>query len=116
MSNTKLYAMSFSKFYSNYIKKAEKKGRSKEEVDEIIIWLLGYDKANLQKQLDDNKNLEDFINAAPCINENASLITGKICGVRVEEVEDDILRHIHYLDKLVDELAKGKAMDKILRQ
>lgn len=115
MSNAKLYAMPFAKLYSNYVKKAEKKGRTKEEVNQIITWLLGYNDQCLENQMNDHKTLEEMYREAPCINENASLIKGKVCGVQVELVEDEVMRHVHYLDKLIDELAKGKDMEQILR-
>ena len=99
-----------------YIKKAEKKGRTKEEVDEIIFWLTGYDEATLQQQLENKVDFETFFAQAPQLNPKVSLITGVICGYRVEEIEDKLMQKIRYLDKLVDELAKGKAMEKILRK
>lgn len=115
MANQKVYAMLFSKIYPLLVQKAEKKGRTKEEVDEIIFWLTSYDENSLQKQIDNNVSIETFFKEAPQINPNASLIKGVICGYRVEEIEDELMRQIRYLDKLVDELAKGKAMSKILR-
>lgn len=108
--------MSFAGVYPHYITKAEKKGRTKEEVHQIIFWLTGYNEQQLQEILDNKTNFEDFFNSAPQINPNASKITGAICGYRVEDIEDKLMQQIRYLDKLVDELAKGKAMDKILRQ
>jgi hypothetical protein len=99
-----------------YIKKAEKKGRTKEEVDTIIFWLTGYDKKSLQEQIDKKSNFEAFFAEAPQINPNVSKITGVICGYRVEEIEDKVIQQMRYLDKLIDELAKGKAMEKILRK
>ena len=108
--------MSFASVYPLYIQKAEKKGRTKEEVDEIIFWLTGYDEATLQQQLDNKVDFETFFAQAPQLNPNVSLITGVICGYRVEEIEDKLMQKIRYLDKLVDELAKGKAMEKILRK
>jgi len=99
-----------------YVNKVKRKGRTKEEIDEIIFWLFGYDKKSLQAQLDKNSSLQTFYDEAPCINENVSMIKGSVCGVCVQEVEEELMRHIRYLDKLVDELAKGKAMDKILRK
>lgn len=116
MKNEKFYAMPFSKIYPLYIQKAERKGRTKEEVDEIIFWLFGYDEKSLQVQLDQNNSLQTFYDEAPNIHENAPLIKGVVCGVRVEEVEEELMRHIRYLDKLIDELVKGKKMEKILRQ
>lgn len=108
--------MAFAGVYPHYLEKAEKKGRTKAEVDEIIRWLTGYDAQGLQKALDNRTNFETFFGEAPQINPNASKITGMICGYRVEEIEDKLMREIRYLDKLVDELAKGKAMEKILRK
>lgn len=102
--------------YPHYIQKAEKKGRTKEEVDTIIYWLTGYDQQSLQRQLDTKTNFETFFAEAPQINPNVSKITGVICGYRVEEIEDKLMQQIRYLDKLIDELAKGKAMEKILRK
>lgn len=108
--------MTFASVYPHYIAKAEKKGRTKAEVDEIIFWLTGYDEKGLQKVIDDKTDFEHFFTQAPQINPNVSKITGVICGYRVEEIEDDIMQKVRYLDKLVDELAKGKAMEKILRK
>lgn len=108
--------ISFAGVYPHYITKAEKKGRTKAEVDEIIEWLTGYDAKALQQILDNKTNFEDFFADAPQINPNASKITGVICGYRVEEIEDPLMQQIRYLDKLIDELAKGKAMEKILRK
>ena len=102
--------------YPLYIKKAEAKGRTKEEVDTIIFWLTGYDKKTLQKQIDLKNDFQTFFEQAPKMNPNASKITGVICGYRVEEIEDEIIQKIRYLDKLVDELARGRKMEKILRQ
>lgn len=115
MNNAKIFAMPFSSIYPLYIQKAEKKGRTKEEVDRIILWLTGYTKETLQEQINNNTNLETFFAQAPQINPNVTKITGLICGYRVEEIEDKLMQQIRYLDKLIDELAKGKAMDKILR-
>jgi hypothetical protein len=112
----RFYTMSFAGVYPMYIQKAEKKGRSKEEVDEVICWLTGYDQKSLQQQIDKKSNFETFFNEAPKLNPNASKITGLICGYRVEEIEDKLIQKVRYLDKLIDELAKGKAMDKILRK
>ena len=108
--------MSFASVYPHYIQKAEKKGRTKEEVDEIIFWLTGYDKDTLQQQIDNKIDFEAFFAQALQINPNVSKITGVICGYRVENIEDELMQKIRYLDKLVDELAKGKSMDKILRK
>lgn len=114
--NSRVYKMKFSTIYPLYIQKAERKGRTKEEVDEIIYWLTGYDENSLQRQIANEVDLETFFREAPCINPNASLIKGVICGCRVEEIEDELMRNVRYMDKLIDELAKGKAMDKILRK
>ena len=108
--------MSFSSIYPLYIAKVEKKGRNKEEVDEVIYWLTGYDEIGLKKQIDDEVDFETFFEEAPEINPNVSLIKGVICGYRVEDIEDELMQKIRYLDKLVDELAKGKKMEKILRK
>lgn len=116
MDNSRVYKMSFAGVYPHYINKAEKKGRTKAEVDEIIFWLTGYDKKTLQKQIDKKTDFETFFAEAPQMNPNVSKITGVICGYRVEEIEDKIIQKIRYLDKLVDELAKGKKMEKILRK
>jgi len=115
MNNTRVYKMSFASVYPLYIQKAEKKGRTKEEVDTIIFWLTGYDKETLQQQIDNKTDFETFFAEAPQIHPNVSKITGLICGYRVEEIEDKLMQKVRYLDKLIDELAKGKAMDKILR-
>jgi hypothetical protein len=116
MDNTRIFKMPFAKVYPMYIQKAEKKGRTKQEVDEIIFWLTGYGGASLQKQLERNVDFETFFGEAPQNNPNASRITGVVCGIRVEAIEDKLMQQIRYLDKLVDELAKGKAMEKILRR
>lgn len=116
MQNTRIFKMSFASIYPMYIQKAEKKGRTKAEVDEIILWLTGYNEGSLQQQIDDGVDLETFFAQAPQMNPNASLIKGVICGYRVEEIEDTLMQKIRYLDKLIDELAKGKAMEKILRK
>ena len=112
----RIYKLSFPGVYPYYVEKAEKKGRSKEEVDEIICWLTGYSKKELENILTGDMNFETFFTQAPQINPNASKITGVICGYRVEEIEDGIVQKARYLDKLIDELAKGKAMEKILRK
>ncbi len=114
MEKPRIFTMPFSKVYPLYIQKAEKKGRSKWEVDEIIFWLTGYDEISLLQQLKEETNVENFFLQAPSIHPNASLIKGVICGYRVENIEDDTMRHIRYLDKLIDELAKGKSLQKIL--
>ncbi len=116
MDNTKAFKMAFARVYPLYIKKAEKKGRTKEEVHAVIHWLTGYDEETLQQQIDKKVDFETFFAQAPQINSNVSKITGVICGYRVEEIEDKLMQQIRYLDKLVDELAKGRAMDKILRK
>ena len=112
----RVYKMSFASVYPHYINKVERKGKTKEELDEIIFWLTGYDMPALQQILTDKTDFETFFNNAPQPNPNVTKITGMICGYRVEEIEDDIMRKVRYLDKLVDELAKGKKMEKILRQ
>ncbi|MEW5675355.1 DUF2200 domain-containing protein [Flavobacterium enshiense] len=114
--NSRVYKMSFAGVYPHYITKAEKKGRTKEEVHQIIFWLTGYNEESFQKILADQTNFEDFFNNAPQINPNVSKITGVICGYRVEDIEDKLMQQIRYLDKLIDELAKGKTMEKILRE
>ena len=116
MDNTRVYRMAFASVYPLYIKKAERKGRTKEEVDTIIFWLTGYDKKTLQKQIDKKTDFETFFAEAPQLNPNVSKITGMICGYRVEEIEDKLMQKVRYLDKLIDELAKGRAMEKILRK
>ncbi len=116
MDNTRVFKMSFSSVYPLYIKKAEKKGRTKTEVDAVIFWLTGYNKQTLQKQIDNKNDFETFFAQAPLMHPNVSKITGVICGYRVEEIEDKLMQKIRYLDKLVDELARGKAMEKILRK
>ncbi len=115
MNIERIYRLLFSSVYPLYIKKAEAKGRTKEELDTIIFWLTGYDKKTLQKQIDKKSDFETFFAEAPKMNPNASKITGVICGYRVEEIEDPVIQKIRYLDKLVDELAKGRKMEKILR-
>lgn len=116
MTNEKLFKMPFSKIYPMYVQKVERKERTQAEVDQVIEWLLGYDQNQLQQTLSSNENIKDFVDQAPSLNPNASLITGVICGVRVEEIAEPTMQKIRYLDKLVDEVAKGKAMEKILRQ
>ncbi len=108
--------MPFANVYPLYIQKVAKKGRTKAEVDDIISWLTGYDEKLLQQQIDKNVDFETFFGEAPQINPNASKITGVICGYRVEDIEDELMQKIRYLDKLIDELAKGKSMEKILRK
>lgn len=116
MDNSRVYKMIFAGVYPHYIAKAEKKGRTKEEVDEVICWLTGYTRAGLQKQIDQRADFATFFAKAPKLNPNVSKITGVICGYRVEDIEDPLMQKVRYLDKLVDELAKGKAMEKILRK
>jgi hypothetical protein len=114
-NNERVYRMSFASVYPHYVAKVEKKGKTKAELDQIIYWLTGYDGKSLQQLLTDNIDFETFFSQAPRMNPNASKITGVICGYRVEEIEDKLMQQIRYLDKLVDELAKGKTMEKILR-
>lgn len=116
MDNTRVFRMAFASVYPHYIAKAEKKGRTKEDVHAVIEWLTGYDEGSLQRQIENRVDFETFFAQAPRMNPNVSKITGVICGYRVEEIEDKLMRQIRYLDKLVDELAKGKAMEKILRK
>ena len=116
MNNTRVFRMPFASVYPHYVSKAEKKGRTKEELHTVIRWLTGYDERSLQQQIAQKVDFETFFTQAPRINPNASKITGVICGYRVEEMDDKLMQQIRYLDKLVDELAKGKAMDKILRK
>jgi hypothetical protein len=111
-----VFAMKFADVYPLYIQKAERKNRTKGEVDQIISWLTGYNQAGLRQQIKKGNDFEAFFAQAPAINPNRSLIKGVVCGVRVEELEDPLMQNIRYLDKLIDELAKGKAMEKILRQ
>ncbi len=116
MSGHRIFTTKFSAVYPLYIKKAERKNRTKDEVDQIICWLTGYDKKGLQEQLDKKNDLEIFFKQAPKINPKASLIKGLICGYRIEDIKDKLMRNIRYLDKLIDELAQGKEMGKILRK
>jgi hypothetical protein len=116
MNNTRVFKMPFASVYVLYIKKVERKGHTKTEVDEVIRWLTGYTQASLQKQIDNNCDFETFFREAPAMNPNASLITGVICGYRIEEIEDELMRKIRYMDKLVDEVANGRPMEKILRK
>ena len=115
MNKHKIYSMSVASVYPFYIAKAEKKGRTKAEVDVIIRWLTGYKQEEMEAQLEKQTDFETFFAEAPQLNPNASKITGVICGYRVEDIEDPVIRKMRYLDKLVDELAKGRAMEKILR-
>ena len=116
MSKNRVFAIKFSSVYPLYIQKAERKKRTKEEVDRVICWLTGYSQAGLRQQIERESDLETFFAQAPLLNPNSSLIKGVVCGIRVEEIEDPLMQKIRYMDKLIDELAKGKAMEKILRQ
>ena len=116
MTNEKVYKMAFSRVYPLLVQKAERKGRTKGEVDTLIFWLTGYDEAGLQAQLDKDVDYETFFAEAPQMNPNAEKITGVVCGVRVENIEEPLMQKIRWLDKLVDELAKGKSLEKILRK
>ncbi|MEJ6529823.1 MULTISPECIES: DUF2200 domain-containing protein [unclassified Exiguobacterium] len=111
----RIYTTSFASVYPHYVAKAERKGRTKEEVDTIIEWLTGYDETGLERQIEDQVDFDTFFASAPRLNEDRALIKGVVCGVRVENVEEPLMREIRYLDKLIDELAKGKKMEKILR-
>ena len=115
MKKEKVFALPFANIYPLYIKKVESKGRTKDELDTVLFWLTGYDKKTMKQQLDKRSDLTTFFDQAPQLNPNVSKITGVICGYRVEEIADKLMQKIRYMDKLVDELAKGKAMDKILR-
>ena len=112
----RVFAMKFANIYPMYVQKAERKNRTKAEVDQVICWLTGYNQSGLQKQIKQQNDLTTFFAQAPALNPKVSLIKGVVCGVRVEDVEDPLMQKIRYMDKLIDELAKGKAMDKILRQ
>jgi hypothetical protein len=116
MRTDRIYKLTFASVYPHYIKKVETKGRTKAELDEIIFWLTGYNQDSLQELIDNKTDFEHFFAQAPNFNPNAVKITGVICGYRVEEIEDEVLRKIRYLDKMIDELAKGKSMEKILRK
>lgn len=116
MQNDKVYQMEFAKVYPLLVAKAEKKGRTKQEVDEVTRWLTGYSQEELEEMLEKSVAYGDFFRNAPALNENRKLIKGVVCGVRVEEIEEPLMQEIRYLDKLVDELARGKAMDKVLRK
>lgn len=116
MTNDRVFALKFARVYPLYVQKAERKNRTKEEVDRIICWLTGYSQAQLERQIEQESDLKTFFAEAPAFHPNSSQIKGVICGVRVEEIEDPLMQKIRYLDKLIDELAKGKAMEKILRQ
>ena len=116
MTKPRIYTMSFARVYPAYVAKAERKGRTQAEVDEIILWLTGYSRAGLDAQMEKQTDIETFIAEAPRLNPSRALIKGTVCGVRVEDIAEPTMREIRYLDKLIDELAKGKAMEKILRQ
>lgn len=116
MARHRIYAMTFAKIYPMYVQKAEKKGRTKEEVDEIIRWLTGYSQDELEARIEKQADVETFFAEAPNMNPSRALIKGVVCGVRVEEIEEPLMREIRYMDKLIDELARGKAMEKILRK
>lgn len=116
MENSKVFAMKFSKVYPLLVQKAERKNRTKEEVDKVIFWLTGYDEQGLKHQIENEADYETFFAQAPSMNPKCDLIKGRVCGIKVEEIEDPLMQKIRYLDKLVDELAKGKAMEKILRE
>jgi hypothetical protein len=116
MARYRIFAMPFARVYPEYVQKAERKNRTKEEVDQIIRWLTGYDQAGLEQQIEQKNDLETFFAQAPAMHPNTALIKGVVCGVRIEEIEDPLMKKLRYLDKLIDELAKGKAMEKILRQ
>jgi hypothetical protein len=116
MDKQRVFAMKFAKVYPLYVQKAEGKNRTKKEVDQVICWLTGYDQKGLQQQIKQETDFETFFAHAPAIHPNSSLIKGVVCGIRVEEIEDPLMQKIRYMDKLIDELAKGKKMEKILRQ
>ena len=115
MAEHRIFTTPFSKVYPMYVQKAERKNRTKDEVDQVICWLTGYDQAGLQQQIKRENDFRAFFDEAPAMNPNALLIKGVVCGIRVEDVDDPLMQKIRYLDKLVDELAKGKAMEKVLR-
>jgi hypothetical protein len=116
MSEHRIFAMPFAKVYPLYVQKAERKDRTKAEVDQVICWLTGYDEPGLRRQIKREVDIETFFAEAPAIHPNSSLIKGVVCGIRVEDIPDPLMRKVRYLDKLIDELAKGKALEKILRQ
>ena len=115
MPKHRVFVMKFASVYPMYVAKAERKNRTRQEVDQIICWLTGYDQAGLQRQIEQQNDIETFFAQAPALHPRSSLITGVVCGVRVEDIEDPLMQKIRYLDKLIDELAKGRAMEKILR-
>ncbi|RZL89447.1 MAG: DUF2200 domain-containing protein [Variovorax sp.] len=116
MPKHQIFATAFAKVYPLYVQKAERKSRTKEEVDQLICWLTGYDNAELHRQIEQGTDFQTFFAQAPAIHPNSSLIKGVVCGVRVEDIDDPLMQKIRHLDKLIDELAKGKAMEKILRR
>lgn len=116
MKKHRIFSIKFASVYPLYVKKAERKNRTKEEVDQIICWLTGYSQVGLKRQIERETDLETFLAEAPAFHPNSSLIKGVVCGIRVEEIEDPLMQKIRYMDKLIDELAKGKAIDKILRK
>jgi len=116
MPKHRIFTTTFASVYPLYVQKAERKNRTKAEIDQIICWLTGYNQAGLQQQIEQENDFETFFAQAPAMHPKSSLITGVVCGMRVEEIEDPLMQKIRYLDKLIDELAKGKAMEKILRQ
>ncbi|AID42194.1 DUF2200 domain-containing protein [Staphylococcus xylosus] len=115
MTKPKIYTMSFASIYPHLIKKVEKKGRTKEEADEVIHWMTGYAQSQINQLIKDGTDYETFISQAPKLNPNRNKITGVICGIRIEEMENSIMKEIRYLDKMIDELAKGKSLNKIFR-
>ena len=115
MPKHRVFAMKFASVYPMYVAKAERKNRTRQEVDQIMCWLTGYDQAGLQRQIEQQNDIETFFAQAPALHPKSSLITGVVCGVRVEDIEDPLMQKIRYLDKLIDELAKGRAIEKILR-
>ena len=116
MPRNRVFEMKFAKVYPLYVQKAERKNRTRKEVDQVICWLTGYDQAGLQRQIDREHDIETFFAQAPGLHPKSALIKGVVCGIRVEDIEDPLMRKVRYLDKLIDELAKGKTMEKILRQ
>jgi hypothetical protein len=116
MPKHQIFATAFARVYPLYVQKAERKNRTREEVDQIICWLTGYDREGLQRQIERGSDFETFFSQAPALHPNSALIKGVVCGVRVEEIENPLMQKIRYLDKLIDELAKGKPMEKILRR